>query len=187
MATMQPDEEIGSERDRLTPENEGVAETEHAAGKLEAELAETRDRYLRSLAELDNLRRRSQRERAEAVRYAAADLVRDLLPNVDNLRRAIESFPQEEQADGPARRLLEGIEAVEQGFLETLGKRGIRRIDPLGERFDPTQHQAVMQVTDHERSAGTIAAVLQPGYIYADRLLRPAMVSVVKAETPTAS
>jgi molecular chaperone GrpE len=148
--------------------------------ELEAELSEVKDRLLRALAEQENVRRRTERERAEAVKFAASNVVRDLLPAIDNLRRAIESVPEGKALDEPMQKLLTGVEATEQGLLEALEKHGIRRIDPLGAMFDPTQHQAMLEVTDSTRPAGTVAEVLQPGYLHHDRLLRPAMVAVAK-------
>jgi molecular chaperone GrpE len=146
---------------------------------IEAELADCKDRLLRALAEQENARRRALREREEAVRFAASGLARDLLATADNLRRAIESVP-DESADEPLQRLLTGIVATERALLDALAKHGIRRIDALGQPFDPERHEAVFEVSDPERPAGTVAEVLQPGYLHHDRLLRPAMVGVAK-------
>ena len=172
-------------RDNREPETASDAEPKEkvrTTAELEAELSEAKDRLLRALAEQENVRRRAERERAEAIKFAASDIVRDLLPAIDNLRRAIESTPQGKVADEPAQKLLVGVEATEQGLLEALEKHGIRRIDPLGEMFDPAQHQAMLEVTDPTRPAGAVAEVLQPGYLHHDRLLRPAMVSVAKRD-----
>jgi molecular chaperone GrpE len=147
---------------------------------LEAELADCKDRLLRALAEQENARRRALRDREEAVRFAASGLARDLLATADNLRRAIESVPEERIADEAVRRLLDGVVATERALLEALGKHGIRRIESLGEPFDPDRHEAVFEVTDQERPPGTVAEVLQEGYLHHDRLLRPAMVGVAK-------
>ena len=147
---------------------------------LEAELAECKERLLRVLAEQENARRRATRERDEAVRFAASGLARDLLATADNLRRAIESIPEERTADDTVRQLLSGIVATERALLEALEKHGIRRIQALGEPFDPDRHEAVFEVTDPERPPGTVAEVLQPGYLHHDRLLRPALVGVAK-------
>jgi molecular chaperone GrpE len=152
--------------------------------ELEAELADCKDRLLRALAEQENARRRAQRERDEAVRFAASGLARDLLATADNLRRAIESVPQERIADETVRRLLTGVVATERALLEALAKHGIRRIASLGEPFDPERHEAVFEVSDPERPAGTVAEVLQEGYLHHNRLLRPAMVGVAKSGAP---
>ena len=164
------------------------AETDTAArvAELEAELADCKDRLLRALAEQENARRRALREREEAVRFAASGLARDLLTTADNLRRAIESVPEERTADETVRRLLTGIVATERALLEALAKHGIRRIDSLGEPFDPDRHEAVFEVTDTDHPAGAVAEVLQEGYLHHDRLLRPAMVGVARGgEEPT--
>jgi molecular chaperone GrpE len=176
-------------RDDREPETASDAEPDEkvrTTAELEAELSEAKDRLLRALAEQENVRRRAERERAEAIKFAASDIVRDLLPAIDNLRRAIESTPQGKVPDEAVLKLLAGVEATEQGLLEALEKHGIRRINPLGEIFDPAQHQAMLEVTDPTRPAGTVAEVLQPGYLHHDRLLRPAMVSVAKGDHSSA-
>jgi molecular chaperone GrpE len=147
---------------------------------LETQLADCKDRLLRALAEQENARRRALREREEAVRFAASGLARDLLTTADNLRRAIESVPEEKIADETVRRLLAGVVATERALLDALAKHGIHRIASLGERFDPDRHEAVFEVTAPERPAGTVVEVLQEGYLHHDRLLRPAMVGVAK-------
>jgi molecular chaperone GrpE len=161
---------------------EPQAETGAAAraAEAEAQLADCKDRLLRALAEHENARRRALREREEAVRFAASGLARDLLATADNLRRAIESVPEERIADETVRRLLAGIVATERALLDALAKHGIHRIASLGERFDPDRHEAVFEVTAPEQPAGTVAEVLQEGYLHHDRLLRPAMVGVAK-------
>jgi len=167
-------------------EGKAPAVSEADAGRriaeLEQELAGVQDRLLRSLAEQENIRRRAERDREEAVRFAASGVVRDLLVTADNLRRAIESVPGEDTADERVRQLLTGVEATERALLDTFERNGIRRIDPLGQPFDPNLHQAMFEVEEPGRPAGTVAQVLQPGYLYHDRLLRPATVAVVKDE-----
>ena len=168
---------------------QGAPEGECArrAAELEAEVADLKDRLLRALAEQENARRRAERERQEAVRFAASGLARDLLASLDNLRRALESVPTETAADETVQRLLSGVAATERGLLDALEKHGIRRIDALGQPFDPDRHEAAYQVTGAEYPAGTVAEELQPGYLHHDRLLRPAMVGVAKeGESPSA-
>jgi molecular chaperone GrpE len=167
-----------SDRDRERPPEAEPDATASAVAQLEAELADVKDRLLRALAEQENFRRRAERDRADTIKFAASDVVRDLLPSIDNLRRAIESTPQSKNLDEPVQKLLTGVEATEHGLLAALAKHGIRRIDPLGEKFDPSQHQAMLEVADSTRSAGTVAQVLLPGYLHHNRLLRPAMVGV---------
>jgi molecular chaperone GrpE len=153
----------------------------------ESEVAELKDRLLRVLADQENARKRSEREREDAVRYASSALGRDLLTTVDNLRRAIESVgpvegPEDNDLPEIARTLLAGVAATERGLLDTLEKHGVRRVDPVpGEPFDPHRHQAMFEVPGGDYRPGTVAQVLQPGYLHHDRLLRPALVGVAAA------
>lgn len=155
------------------------------AAKLEAEAAELRDQLLRALAEAENQRRRSQREREDAVRYAAAPLVRDLLAVADNLSRALESVPSEAAgAEETLETLLEGVRLTEKELQSAFERHGIVKLEPLGERLDPHRHEAMFEVPDPDQPAGTIAQVIQPGYLLHDRLLRPARVGVAKGGPP---
>jgi molecular chaperone GrpE len=152
-----------------------------APDAAQEELAALRDRLLRALAEQENIRRRATRERADAVKFAAAEVVGDLLATADNLRRAIEMVPTEPAASGDAWRenLLAGLLATQEGMHDALARHGIVVIEPaLGAVFDPTRHQALLGVASASHPAGTIAQVLQPGYTYHDRVLRPALVGV---------
>jgi molecular chaperone GrpE len=156
----------------------------------DTEVVELRDRLLRALAEQENIRRRAARERDEAVRYAASNLGRDLLPTLDNLRRALDSVAAEPVGElgEPAVKLLAGVAAIERGLLEVLARHGINRIDPTpGEAFDPHFHQAMLEVEGSSYPAGTVAQVLQPGYVQHERLLRPAMVGVAAGSAATPS
>jgi len=148
--------------------------------RAEAELAETKDRLLRALAETENVRRRAERERADAARYGGANLAKELLNVADNLRRALDSMPAEQAMDDRTRTLLQGVGATERELLAAFERAGIRRVDPLGERFDHNLHQAMFEVESSGQPPGTIVQVLQPGYVMHDRLLRPAMVGVAK-------
>ena len=150
---------------------------------LEAELADQKDRLLRALAETENVRRRAQREREDASKYAVAGFAKDLLTAADNLRRALDSFPEAAVRDERARSLLEGVAATERELLGVFERHGIKRIDPKGERFDHNFHQAIFEVERPETPGGTIVEVLQPGYLLHDRLLRPAMVGVSKGSS----
>jgi molecular chaperone GrpE len=148
---------------------------------LEVELAEHKDRLLRALAEAENTRRRAQRERDDATKYAISGFAKELLSAADNLRRALASLPEAEVGDERTRSLLAGVAATERELLSVFERHGIRRIDPLGERFDHNLHQAIFEVEHGDRPPGTIVEVLQPGYLLHDRLLRPAMVGVAKS------
>src|SRR4051794_38021811 len=161
--------------------DEGVpvsADTRLAA--IEAELAETKDRLLRALAETENVRRRLQRERDDAQKYAAGAFAKDLLSPLDNLRRALDAMPEAETTDPRARSLRDGVAAIERELLAAFDRHGLKRIDPKGERFDHNFHQAMFETERPDVPSGTIVEVLQPGYVLQDRLLRPAMVGVAK-------
>jgi len=147
--------------------------------RLEAELAETKDRLLRALAETENQRQRHQRERQDVQRYAAFEFARELVNVADNLRRAIDAVPE---ADSTARGVIEGVAATERELLAIFERHGVKRVDPqLGERFDHNLHEAMFEVPGAKQPPGTIAQVLQPGYVMHDRLLRPALVGIAKA------
>jgi len=161
--------------------DEGVAVSpEMRLAAVEAELAETKDRLLRALAETENVRRRLQRERDDAQKYAASAFAKDLLSPLDNLRRALDAMPESETTDPRARSLRDGVAATERELLAAFERHGLKRIDPKGERFDHNFHQAIFEAERPDVPAGTIVEVLQPGYVLQDRLLRPAMVGVAK-------
>jgi molecular chaperone GrpE len=147
---------------------------------LEAELAEHKDRLLRALAETENTRRRAQREREDAAKYAISGFAKDLLSAADNLRRALDSLSEKEVRDDRIRGLLAGVAATERELLAAFERHGLRRIDPQGEHFDHNFHQAIFEAERVDQPAGSIVEVLQPGYVLHDRLLRPAMVGVAK-------
>jgi molecular chaperone GrpE len=181
---------MSDEREDPTAANDGdgqqeeavVATPEERVAALEAELAEEHDRLLRALAETENVRRRAQRERADAEKYAFGGFARDLLSVADNLRRALDSLPESEARDDRTSSLLAGVAATERELLAAFERHGLKRIDPKGEKFDHNFHQAVFEAERTGRPAGTIIEVLQPGYVLHDRLVRPAMVGVAKGE-----
>jgi molecular chaperone GrpE len=160
--------------------NEAEISPEARAAVLEAELAEYKDRLLRALAEAENTRRRAQREREDASKYAISGLAKDLLSVADNLRRALDSLPEAEARDERTRGLLAGVAATERELSSVFERHGIRRIDPQSERFDHNFHQAIFEAERADQPPGTVVEVLQPGYVLHDRLLRPAMVGVAK-------
>jgi molecular chaperone GrpE len=159
---------------------------EERLAAAEAAAADATDKLLRALAETENVRRRAQREREDAARYGATNFARDLINVADNLRRALASVAEEQVKDELTRTLLQGVDATERELLAAFERHGIRRIDPMGERFDHNFHQAIMEVENSGQPGGTVVQVLQPGYAMHDRLLRPAMVSVAKGERPPA-
>lgn len=149
---------------------------------LEAEAAALRDQLLRALAEAENTRRRADRDRQEAARYGAVGLARDLLSVADNLRRALDALPAEARKDGAdwAKDLITGVELIEKDFLDAFARHGIVKLEPVGEPFDHNYHQAMFELEDPEKPAGTVVQLMQPGYRLHDRLLRAAMVGVSK-------
>ncbi len=150
-----------------------------AADGLETEVAKVRDELLRALAEIENTRRRAERQAADARTYAIDRFAADLLPVADTLGRALAAIsPQtHESADEGTRTLIAGIELTERSLLEVFGRHGLRRVGAKGEAFDPNRHQAVAQQPS-EHPANTVLEVLQPGYVLGDRTVRPAMVLV---------
>ena len=150
----------------------------------EAEIADLKDRLLRAMADEQNLRRRLEREKSEATLYAATRFARDLLSVADNMTRALESVtPQErEQASEPMKNLLAGIELTSRELENAFARNNIKKINPMGEKFDPNLHQAMFEVPDPEQVNGTVVQVVQPGYTIGERVLRPAMVGVAKSD-----
>ncbi len=163
----------------------GVADAEPGPDSG-GDAAELKEKLLRALAELENLRRRGQREREDATRYAMTNFARDLLTVADNLHRALDSVtggsPSEpsEPADG-LKTLTEGIEMTERELMNLFERYDIHRVEPAGEKFDPNFHQAMFEVPDSGQAPGTVVQVMQPGYVIGERLLRPAMVGVAAA------
>lgn len=162
------------------PDEAMPASPEARLAAVEAQLADSKDRLLRALAETENVRRRLQRERDDAQRYAVSGFAKDLLSTVDNLRRALDAMPEAEAKDARTRSLREGVAATERELLAAFERHGLKRVDPKGDRFDHNLHQAIFEVERPDVAAGTVVEVLQPGYVLHDRLLRPAMVGVAK-------
>lgn len=149
--------------------------------ELEAENADLRDKLLRLVAEMENLRRRTERDKADTAKYAISNFARDVLTVADNIQRAIDHVPEEAAEQDPAlKNFLEGIQVTERELLNVMERHGIARLDPQGERFDPNRHQAMLEIDDASVAEGTIVQVVQAGYVIAERVLRPAMVAVAK-------
>src|SRR6266568_2778248 len=154
-------------------------------GSVEAlakEAAESRDKMLRTLAEMENLRKRTSREVADARLYGITGFARDVLDIADNLQRALDAVPDETRAaaDPGLKALIEGVELTERSLHNTLEKNGVRKFDPSGEKFDPNFQQAMYEVPDPSVPAGTVVLVVQAGYMIGERVLRPALVAVSK-------
>lgn len=145
-------------------------------------LGELRERLLRTMAELENTRRRGEREREDTAKYAIAGFARSVLTVADNLRRAIASVPEEARESEAVKPLLAGVEMTERELLRAFERHGIKAVEPLGEKFDHNFHQAMFEVESDGQPPGTVIQVMETGYVIADRLLRPAMVGIAKAK-----
>ena len=146
---------------------------------LEAEKSDLKDRLMRALAETENVRRRAEREVKDARTYAIAGFARDMLNVADNIHRALDAARQGEQSPA-AKALIEGVELTERDLVATLGRHGVKLLEPEGQKFDPNFHQAMIEVPTDEVPGGTVVQVVQAGYAIGDRVLRPAMVGVAK-------
>jgi molecular chaperone GrpE len=149
---------------------------------LAREAADARDRMLRTLAEMENLRKRTSREVSDARTYGITGFARDVLDIADNLQRALDAVPAEarETADPGLKALIEGVELTERSLLNTLEKNGVKKFDPAGGKFDPNFQQAMFEVPDPSVPSGTVVQVMQAGYMIGERVLRPALVGVSK-------
>lgn len=166
--------------DAVQPDEVSSADPETRIAELEAEKAELRDQLLRALADVENTRRRLQRELDEKLKFAPAPLAKDLLGVADNLGRALGAVPAEARDQESVKGLVSGIEMTEKALLEAFAKHGIARIDPVGQKLDPHRHEAMMEIQDPSKPAGTVAQVFEAGYELKGRLLRPARVAVAK-------
>jgi molecular chaperone GrpE len=151
---------------------------------LKEEAAALKDRLLRLAAEMENLRKRTEREKAEATLYAASNFARDLLSVADNLSRALQALPSDERdsAGEIEKNLIAGVEVTERELLNVFQRHGIRKIEAIGQKFDPNFHQAMFEVPTNEKPPGTVMQELQSGYAVGERCLRPSLVGVAKAE-----
>ncbi len=147
--------------------------------ELEAVIADLNDKLLRAMAELENFRRRAEKERSDVSKYAIANFARDMLSVADNLRRALDSASNQ-GGDDTAESLAAGVELTERALLAAFERHGITKIEAMGKLFDHDRHQAMYEVEDKDKPAGTIVEELQAGYVLKDRLLRPAMVGLAK-------
>jgi molecular chaperone GrpE len=161
-------------------------------GSVEAltkEVADARDKMLRTLAEMENLRKRTSREVTDARTYGITGFARDILDIADSLQRALDAVPAETKAaaDPGLKALMEGVELTERSLLNTLEKNGVKKFDPSGQKFDPNFQQAMYEVPDPSVPAGTVVQVVQAGYMIGERVLRPALVGVSKGGAKAAA
>lgn len=167
-----------TDHDDSLPEDLATPSTEEA---LESEVLSLKEQVLRTMAELENYRKRAEREREETSRFAITGFARDLLSASDNLRRALDSATSDhEEPEKLLKSLLEGVAITEKELLAALTKHGVERIDPMGESFDHNLHQAMFESEESDQVPGMVVHVLQPGYRLYGRLLRPALVGVAK-------
>lgn len=146
-------------------------------------IADLKDRLLRALAEVENVRRRGEREREDARLYAATNFARDIVRVADNLRRGLESVPTGAREENAAlATLLEGVELTERDLLSIFEKHGIKQVAPMGQKFDHNLHEALFEAPGTGQPGGTVIQVIETGYTINDRLLRPARVGVAAAE-----
>jgi molecular chaperone GrpE len=179
-------DDITSMPSETLPGADGPAgEAERVAALVETlarESAENKDKLLRALAEMENLRRRADRQVADARDYGITAFARDVLAVADNMSRALATLDHElrEKAEPGIKALLDGVELTERELLKVLDKHGVKKFEPSGEKFDPTLHQAMYEVPDPSLPNGTVAQVVQAGYMIGERVLRPALVGVTK-------
>lgn len=171
------EEEAAAEDHEVQGEPEGLIELpgaplEEDVEHLKKELDRVRDTYLRKLAEFDNFRKRVEREREDVRLAGTEEIIRDLLPVLDNFERALQ------HAEDDSGAFLQGVEMIAKQLWDTLERRGVQEVNPVGQPFDPELHEAVQRVEDGDQSPGTVAWVMLKGYIMGDRLIRPAMVGV---------
>ncbi len=156
-----------------------LADSQNKEASIEEELQIYQDKYIRLAAEFENYKKRAQRDQIDAIRYANESLLKNLLPTIDNLERALQSG-KDAEASGP---LLEGVELTYKQLLETVEKLGVRQVSSTGNLFDPAMHQAVAHVESDTAEPNTVVEEFQKGYFLHDRILRPAMVTVAKEKS----
>ncbi|MCC7250853.1 nucleotide exchange factor GrpE [Hyphomicrobium sp.] len=186
--TTNPNAPSGTPGPEAPADPRAVPEPEQEALRLAAEVdtlqgqvADLTDRLLRAHAEMENIRKRAEREREETAKYAISKFARDVVTVADNFERAIQAVPAGAAEQDPAlKSLVDGVSMTEREFLNVLERNGVKRLNPKGEAFNPHQHQAMMEMYNAEVAPGTILEVFQCGYVIEDRVLRPAMVVVAK-------
>ena len=157
------------------PEN-SISEEEKLEISPEEKIEELEDKLLRTVAEMDNMRKRSDKERSEAYKIGASIFIKDMLPIIDNLQRALTSFVDDEGSD--TKSFVDGTNAILRDFESLLDKTGVKTINPEGEKFDPNFHEAMFEIQSDEHEAGIILQVIEQGYVLENRLLRAAKVGV---------
>ena len=169
-------EEVNPESD----EGEGEKNDSNTNENFQAEIESLRDEKLRLLAEMENLRKRADRERVDLIRYGSINLARDILSPDDNLTRALGAIIEDEKNSPTIKNLVNGLQMVQKEFSSILEKHGIKKIKALNENFDHNLHQAMLEIEDDKTEPGIVVQEMQSGYTMHDRLLRPSMVGVSK-------
>ena len=170
------EKEIASENQSLENNDNDIDEIE----KLSEELEKLKEEKLRLLAEMENLRKRSEKEKLDSIRYGSINLARDILSPGDNLSRALEAIPEDEKSSEKFKNLIDGLNMVQKEFSTILGKHGVNKIEAINTKFDHNLHQAMVELEDDTVDEGTVVQEMQSGYTMHDRLLRPSMVAVSK-------
>ena len=162
------------------PEAQGETSGSSALEAAQKEIADLKDKVLRAMAETENTRRRLQKEIDDTRKYAVSNFAKEMLIVADNFRRALEAIPKDNGNNEALKHLAMGVEATERQLLATFERFGIKKIDPLGQMFDPHFHRVMMEMENTDQPAGTVVQVIQAGYMIQDRLLREALVAVAK-------
>ena len=168
-------EESGADNQKKSEDEETIRDE-----KLLNEATILKEEKLRLLAEMENLRKRFEKEKIELIKFSNTNLIREILSPGDNLERALAAIPKDEKLPQSVKNLVEGLKMVQKEFSTILEKNGVKKIDSLNKKFDHNYHQAMMEIEKEDVAEGTVVQEIQPGYIMHDRLLRPAMVGVSK-------
>jgi len=185
---MKPDKGARPEMDDSRTEEQAAPQAAAAAPEMDPiallvrEAADYKDKLLRALADMENLRKRTEREVADARLYGISTFARDILNVADNMHRALNALDVglRERTDAGVKALLDGVELTERELLNALEKHGVKKLEPIGQKFDPNMHQAMYEVPDSAAPAGHVVQVIQAGYMIGDRVLRPALVAIAK-------
>ncbi len=178
------EQEVAAEADKGVKKGSGFSDPLQALAaendKLDTEIAELNDKLLRATAEMENLRRRTQKELADSKTYSIAGFAREMLGVSDNLRRAIEHVDEKDKEQSGLKSLIEGVEMTERELLAALEKNGVKKLSPVNEKFDPHFHQAMFEIQNPDVPNNTVCEIVQVGFVIGERVLRPAMVGVAK-------
>ena len=185
-----PEENKAQDSSGIEEENEPSIEVEGILDKdektkeeqLVEDVERLRDEKLRLLAEMDNLRKRSERDRVDAIRYGSFNLAKDILSPDDNLTRALDAIPEDDKKSNSIKNLIDGLKMVQKEFSTILEKHGVKKIESINNKFDHNLHQAMVEIVNNDVDEGFVVQEMQSGYTMHDRLLRPSMVGVSKKE-----